>query len=130
MERLIPGLPNPQEDIERMIQEKSQLRARPVNLAATKALLIQQRDGANTEEEAAAVTAELERINELDRRESQKKQEKRLNISNINKRNKAPLLLHVGSLACMPLIPRWMWLHRLGSKHGDVTCGKPSFNSI
>jgi len=89
------------EDIERMIQEKSQLRARPVNLAATKALLIQQRDGANTEEEAAAVTAELERINELDRRESQKKQEKRLNISNINKRNKAQnmVMSHVANQA-------------------------------
>lgn len=83
-----------QEDIEQMIQQKSQLRARPVNLGATRAYLLQLRDAAEDKgdhDEVRRVDAELTKLTSLDSRGAEEGQ-KKVKIGDINKRNKACIL--------------------------------------
>lgn len=71
-----------------MIRQKDELRARPVNLGATKACLLQQLAAAAGTDEVAKIEKELERLSQLGKRDVEEQQQKQAKIGNINKRNK------------------------------------------
>ncbi len=74
-----------------MVQEKEQLRAKPINIARTKAYLLQQKDSAKQacdNEEVKRIEEELQSLEELDKRETERAAKKKLKVADINKKNK------------------------------------------